>query len=298
MKRVSILLIVIICVCFLINCTSGTQEDPNVAGTGKTDAGTPEDPNVTGTGKTDAGTPEDPNVAGTGKTDAGPAQEKEKATVNVKDSKDDFLTLRSAPNAKTGKPVAELPDGAEVLLGDCQNEKVTIGGRTGRWCQVTYRKKNGWVFDVWLARGGDTNAGTGDKANCQYDKIEKLAADFAKAFQERKLGRLDTGRPYLKTFEMSMENSLADEGSKEQFLIKQFNSMEELEKWFQSNERKEGDFFFPNRAEGPVKSCEKGVCTFDSMCCLHNTIFLDRLSFGYEKDGCPYIKKVFFIDGN
>ncbi|MEO8648438.1 MAG: hypothetical protein ABI539_04655, partial [Acidobacteriota bacterium] len=71
-------------------------------------------------------------------------------TARVNSPNDGFLALRSEPNADYGERLAKIPHGALVELNDCETESTTIGGRTGRWCLVTYRDHTGWVFDAWL----------------------------------------------------------------------------------------------------------------------------------------------------
>lgn len=63
---------------------------------------------------------------------------------------DGFLALRSLPDADKGERIAKIPDGAEVEILNCKNNAVTIGGRTGHWCEVSYNNMTGWVFDAWL----------------------------------------------------------------------------------------------------------------------------------------------------
>lgn len=63
---------------------------------------------------------------------------------------DGFLALRAQPDPDAGERLAKIPHGATVNVTDCQTVIKKIGGRTGRWCQVEYRKMGGWVFDAWL----------------------------------------------------------------------------------------------------------------------------------------------------
>lgn len=63
---------------------------------------------------------------------------------------DGFLALRSEPDAEYGERLAKIPTGELVELNNCERSKVTIGGRTGRWCLVTYQDHTGYVFDAFL----------------------------------------------------------------------------------------------------------------------------------------------------
>lgn len=68
----------------------------------------------------------------------------------VNSPNDGFLALRDAPDAESGSRLAKIPHGTVVTLENCEKEQVTISGRTGRWCMVTYDDQTGWVFDAWL----------------------------------------------------------------------------------------------------------------------------------------------------
>jgi hypothetical protein len=71
-------------------------------------------------------------------------------TATVDSPNDGFLALRSQPDADRGERIARIPHGAEVEILNCEKNAVTIGSRTGRWCQVDYKGQTGWVFDAWL----------------------------------------------------------------------------------------------------------------------------------------------------
>lgn len=72
------------------------------------------------------------------------------ATARVNSPNDGFLALRDKPDADYGVRLAKIPHGTVVTLEDCQRQRVTISGRTGRWCMVTFDGTTGWVFDAWL----------------------------------------------------------------------------------------------------------------------------------------------------
>ena len=73
-------------------------------------------------------------------------------TARVNSPRDGFLALRSLPNHKTGARLAKIPHGTNIKIEGCQKNRVKIGGKTGRWCRVTYGGRKGWVFDAWLRR--------------------------------------------------------------------------------------------------------------------------------------------------
>ena len=72
------------------------------------------------------------------------------ATARVNSPNDGFLALRDKPDAEYGVRLVKIPHGSVVTLEDCQRQRVTVSGRSGRWCMVTYDGTTGWVFDAWL----------------------------------------------------------------------------------------------------------------------------------------------------
>jgi hypothetical protein len=81
-------------------------------------------------------------------TDADPSDSLAVATVNSPN--DGFLALRTEPDPDTGTRIAKIPHGAQVVVAMCQDARVTIGGRTGKWCLVGWDNYVGWVFDPFL----------------------------------------------------------------------------------------------------------------------------------------------------
>ena len=71
-------------------------------------------------------------------------------TARVNSPGDGFLALRSMPDSERGERIARIPHGAEIDIFECETTRVTISGRTGRWCQAEYNGRAGWVFDAWL----------------------------------------------------------------------------------------------------------------------------------------------------
>ena len=78
-----------------------------------------------------------------------PAQDG-RPTARVNSPNDGFLALRAEPDAENGERIAKIPHGSTVTLENCEKQKTTVAGRTGRWCMVTYQGETGWVFDAWL----------------------------------------------------------------------------------------------------------------------------------------------------
>ncbi len=71
-------------------------------------------------------------------------------TATVNSPKDGFLALRSIPDAEHGERILRIPHGAEVEINNCEKTRLTISGQAGRWCQIEYNSRTGWVFDAWL----------------------------------------------------------------------------------------------------------------------------------------------------
>ena len=63
---------------------------------------------------------------------------------------DGFLALRSDPSLNVGYRILQIPHGASVRVLSCQGVSQNLGGRSGRWCRVSYAGNTGWAFDGWL----------------------------------------------------------------------------------------------------------------------------------------------------
>jgi hypothetical protein len=130
------------------------------------------------------------------------------------------------------------------------------------------------------------------QSSCKNQTIQQLANDFAKAFESKTLAQIDATKPFVIT--IRIETSVLGDGRPAQFEYKTVKNFTAFEKWLKNREY-EG---LPNRSIEPLISCKKGICTYDLKGLLHNTLFLQKISFGYKKDKCSYIKSVFLIDGN
>ncbi|HEX8286419.1 MAG TPA: hypothetical protein VF556_00370 [Pyrinomonadaceae bacterium] len=71
-------------------------------------------------------------------------------TARVASTNDGFLSLRTEPSVKTGTQLVKIPSGATVTLENCEKNYMTVDGRRGRWCMVSYSGEIGWAFDAWL----------------------------------------------------------------------------------------------------------------------------------------------------
>lgn len=133
----------------------------------------------------------------------------------------------------------------------------------------------------------------GNNAQTACNKTpELIAGEFTTAFEQKKLDSIDTKR--VGKITLTMENSLYEDGAKGQFVVKTFANMKALEKWLTKREIDE----LPGRTANELISCKKGVCSFKIDGLLHNTLFLKKVTLGYTKDKCPFIKSVYIVDGN
>ena len=71
-------------------------------------------------------------------------------TARVNSPKDGFLALRNQPDADYGERIAKIPHGSMITIENCDRSAVSIGGRSGRWCLVSWNGYEGYVFDAWL----------------------------------------------------------------------------------------------------------------------------------------------------
>jgi hypothetical protein len=122
--------------------------------------------------------------------------------------------------------------------------------------------------------------------------VQQLAKNVAQVYATRSLGHLDQGRRPSKVT-VIWENSLAQEGAPT--VSKEFANFQAVETWLQSREAEPG---MPVRESRFLKSCQKGICTFDfSTGILHNHLYLKRIMYSYRGDR-PYIKTLHLLDGN
>jgi hypothetical protein len=122
--------------------------------------------------------------------------------------------------------------------------------------------------------------------------VRQLATNVAQSYGKKTLGRLDQGRK-PSNVTVILENSLVEEGTP--MKSQEFANFQAVETWLQSREREPG---MPVRESRSLKSCQKGVCTFDfSQGILHNHLYLKKVMYGYRGDQ-PYIKTLHLLDGN
>jgi hypothetical protein len=125
---------------------------------------------------------------------------------------------------------------------------------------------------------------------CEFKTIEQLAKQFVAEYPKKRLASLDAKRPYIDGVQVVIDHSITGE-----YEVEEVSSFEELERWLKSLEPQPG---FPARETRPVLWCKKGLCVFDFNEGLkHNTLFPQKIIYSY-KNGCPYVKTVFFWHGD
>ena len=117
---------------------------------------------------------------------------------------------------------------------------------------------------------------------------EQIANDFSAAFTTKKLDTLDANRGAAGKVTLTIENSLSGK-----LTVKTFANLTAVEKWLTKREIDE----LPGRIANELVICKKGVCSFKIEGLSHSTIFLKKISYGYTKSKCPFIKSIYIVDG-
>lgn len=81
----------------------------------------------------------------------------------------DGLRMRETPGA-SGKVITLIPYKSEVLFISEKNESVTIGKVTGKWTEVEWNGKRGWVFSGFLKTAGSGETAKKDTGGFKYPK--------------------------------------------------------------------------------------------------------------------------------
>jgi hypothetical protein len=124
--------------------------------------------------------------------------------------------------------------------------------------------------------------------------IGHLAIELSDAYVMKNLGRLDRKYPVWGKVKIEIENSLGGDDDKNKYRTKEFRSLAQSEQWLRSKARNE----FPVREIRPLIGCKQGSCTYNfSAGILHNHLYLKKISYGY-KNGRPYLKTIYLLDGN
>jgi hypothetical protein len=124
--------------------------------------------------------------------------------------------------------------------------------------------------------------------------IEQLAIELSDAYTTKNLGRLDRKYPVRGKVKIEIEDSLAGDDNPGKPRTKEFQSLAQGEQWLRSRARSD----FPVRESRPLIACKQASCTYDySAGILHNHLYLKKISYGY-KNGRPYLKTIYLLDGN
>jgi hypothetical protein len=170
--------------------------------------------------------------------------------------------------------------------------KVKSHGKTQDVSAVVYKNLKG-QFSLTGWDVGNGVAGT-DTAN-SATTIEELVASVGEAFTSKTLAKLDAEHPYLGRVRIVLENSLAEDGAKDQFEVKTFKTLAGADNWTKSSERGEDG---PSRIIMTLKRCSKGICTYDFDGGIqHNALYIKKITYGF-RNGRPYIKTIYLLDGD
>lgn len=125
--------------------------------------------------------------------------------------------------------------------------------------------------------------------------IEQFAESLSEAYVAKKLGRFAAALPRSRKLRLVIEHSLVDDDDKGRFVIKEFKTLAQCDRWLTSQESPDG---FPFRVNRPLRQCKQGVCTYDMQSGLaHKQLYLDRFTYGY-RNGRLYIKTIYLLDGD
>ena len=132
------------------------------------------------------------------------------------------------------------------------------------------------------------------KPKCKKQPIKNLVTAFAESFSNKTMGTLDTDRPYVGRFTIRIEHSLADDDDPQRFEVRRFSSFARAEQWFKSREIED----LPGRYTREVEKCARGVCSYNTEGGInHRSLYLTKITYGV-RNGCPYIKTIYVLDGD
>ena len=191
-------------------------------------------------------------------------------------------------------------DRARPLWSKCEeNSESELKGRTIIFTSPEWRKNDAHCCFSYVQtgtygfKGGKvallslTHKKTGDDRPAKVEPtIEELATSLAKAFTSQTLGSLDSGQAHVGPIMVTIEHSLGGRSNK-----RSFSSFKHLSAWLMRGRRE------ANLVADAVKSCKSGTCTYTDAGMLHNSLYLRRMTYGTAK-GRPYIKTVYFVDGD
>ena len=116
----------------------------------------------------------------------------------------------------------------------------------------------------------------------------ELATSIGSSFEGKTMSSLDSKKPYLANFSVTIEHSISGRST-----TRSFKSFAALETWLTKREHDA----LPARNSNDFKGCRKSVCTFDTQPILHNNLYLKRVSLGSTK-GRVVVKSIRLLDGD
>lgn len=138
------------------------------------------------------------------------------------------------------------------------------------------------------------NVSINAQPKCKKQPVKNLVEAFAESFANKTMGTLDADRPYVGRFTIRIEHSLADDDDPQRFEVRRFSSFARAERWFKSREIED----LPGRYTRPVEKCARGVCSYNTEGGInHRSLYLTKITYGV-RDGCPYIKTIYLLDGD
>jgi len=132
------------------------------------------------------------------------------------------------------------------------------------------------------------------QSNAKFETIGELGWALTQAYSTRALGTLDAKMPAYRRVKIVIENSLAEDDSKDKLESKTFRNLAEADKWLISNETSLG---FPSRIIYPLIKCKLPKCTYDVKGLHHFQLILKSFTYDY-RNRRPYIKSIYLVDGN
>lgn len=127
------------------------------------------------------------------------------------------------------------------------------------------------------------------RSSSGIETVGQLAKAISEAFTAKSLGELDAEPPYLGSVRIVVKvlTLTASQEEKVSYTNKTFKTLAQAEKWLSR-----GPDGGPSRYSGPLEGCSRGVCTYQESGGLHNTLFLQKVTY-VLKGARPYIKTIY-----
>jgi len=130
---------------------------------------------------------------------------------------------------------------------------------------------------------------------CKKQTLGAWAKTVAQSYEAKSLAKLDAQRPYAGTFRVVIEHSLAGDDDSDRFVRGRFSSFARFEQWLT---RREIEGFPARQVMQTFVGCSRGSCKWEATYgILHNQLYFKRLTYGM-RNGCPYVKSIYLLDGD